>query len=316
MSQHEEQGPVDGEQDGSVETPASEDPRTDEVASEPATQQEEGDASGEAQAPDDGEDAPTSEGDSGQEDGLEFLSPEDSDAEAIEVVAQSEATSGDDAEEAPEEEPPNPFELLLERERQRVKALEESLASMTAERDDFKSRLLRSAADLENFRKRKEREKEGLRKYGAERVVADLLPAIDNLERALEHAEKSEEQSSISDGVKMVHRQLQSALEKHGIKGFSALGERFDPQLHEAIQQVETTEHETGMVMQEFQKGYYIHDRLLRPAMTVVAKNVAPVVSSAPDESETPTQESQADEGVIEMGEQEGVGAESSDASA
>lgn len=307
MSQHEDQGPVDGEQDGSVETPASEVPQADEAASTPKA--EEGG----------GEDASVEDGEPGGEEELEFLSPDASEADVVEVVAEGEQGSE-------EEEPPNPFELLLERERQRVKALEESLSAMTAERDDFKSRLLRSAADLENFRKRKEREKEGLRKYGAERVVADLLPAIDNMERALEHAEKSQEQSSISDGVKMVHKQLQSALEKHGIRGFSALGERFDPQLHEAIQQVETSEYETGVVMQEFQKGYYIHDRLLRPAMTVVAKNVNPVVEPMTQEEEPVTEdldqktqeEADGDAGVIEMGgaEDAELGSEGSDASA
>ena len=90
-------------------------------------------------------------------------------------------------------------------------ALRQELEAMTAERDDFKARLLRAVADMENFRKRKERERQETVKFGAEKVVLDLLPAIDNLERALEHAEKSQDQSSIVDGVSMVQRQLSTA---------------------------------------------------------------------------------------------------------
>lgn len=161
--------------------------------------------------------------------------------------------------------------------------LKQELEALTAERDDLKNRVLRSAADLENFRKRKEREKDELRKYGSDRLVLEILPAVDNLERALEHADKSEDSSTIADGVRMVLRQLISGLEKHGVKGYSSLHERFDPQRHEAIQQIETPEFETGTVMQEFQKGYFLHDRLIRPALVVVAKHVAPAVSDVVD---------------------------------
>lgn len=158
------------------------------------------------------------------------------------------------------------------------------------ERDDLKNRLLRTAADLENVRRRKEREKEELRKYGADKVVMELLPAVDNLERALEHAEKTDDDSSIADGVKMVYKQIISGLNKHGVTGYDSVHERFDPQRHEAIQQIETSEHETGIVLQEFQRGYFIHDRLLRPALVVVSKYVAPpepeVLEDAEEDSE------------------------------
>ena len=167
-------------------------------------------------------------------------------------------------------------EQLQQEHERRVSALDKQLEEIVAERDELKNRLMRSAADLENFRKRKEREKEELRRYGSDRLVLEILPAVDNLERALEHASKTEEGSTIADGVRMVLRQLLAGLDKHGVKGFSSHHERFDPQRHEAIQQIETTEHETGTVMQEFQKGYFLHERLLRPALVVVAKNVAP----------------------------------------
>lgn len=154
--------------------------------------------------------------------------------------------------------------------------LQERLIELEEELEESKAKMLRAVADRDNYRKRAEREKEDLRKYGGDRIVQDLLPAVDNLERALEHAGALEDVSSISEGVHMVHKQLVSALDKHGVKGFVSKGQPFDPTRHEAIQQVETTEFDTNVVMQEYQKGYFFHDRLLRPAMVVVAKYIDP----------------------------------------
>jgi molecular chaperone GrpE len=119
-------------------------------------------------------------------------------------------------------------------------------------------------------------------------VVLELLPVLDNLERALQHADKSEDSTTIVDGVRMVQRQFVTALEKHGVQGFDAKGEHFDPQKHEAIQQIDTTEHQTGFVLEEYQKGYYLHERLIRPALVVVARNPAGevVVDASLDEGE------------------------------
>jgi molecular chaperone GrpE len=156
----------------------------------------------------------------------------------------------------------------------RIEELEQKLEAVQEERDQTKERLMRSAADLENYRKRSKREREEMRKYGIDKLCLELLPAVDNLERALAHAEASEEESNILDGVKMVYKQILSALEKHGVTGFDAEGEKFNPEHHEAIQQVESSEHETGEVVEQFQKGYVIHDRLLRPALVSVAKRV------------------------------------------
>lgn len=148
------------------------------------------------------------------------------------------------------------------------------LAELEAERDDYKNRLMRTAADLENFRKRAAREREDMRKYGIDRMIMEILPALDNLERALEHAEKNESSANITEGVRMVARQFLGALEKHGVNQFDARGEMFDPQRHEAIQQLETAEFETGRIVEQYQRGYFLHDRLLRPALVAVAKRV------------------------------------------
>lgn len=183
-----------------------------------------------------------------------FVSPEDSDVELVSESTQDAPTN------------------------MGVAALTAKLAELEAERDDFKNRLLRTAADLENFRKRAAREREDMRKYGIDKVVLELLPVIDNLDRALEHADKLDAQSaSIVDGVQMVHRQFLSSLEKHGVTSFDARGEFFDPTRHEAIQQIETTDKETGTVLEQYQKGYFLHDRLIRPALVAVAKRVESV---------------------------------------
>lgn len=233
-----------------------------------------------------------------------FLAPDEAEDEVIDVDAAAEVIDiGGEAPEAVEEDSAgDELEALaaeIQAAKARVAELEETLGEVERERDDFKSRLLRSAADMENFRKRKEREQEETRKYGSDKLVSDLLPAVDNLERALDHAEKSNEESSIADGVKMVYKQLQSSLEKHGIVGFESVGERFDPQRHEAIQQIDSTEFDTGTVMQVFQKGYFIHDRLLRPAMAVVARRVDP---PAPVEPEVDAEEAEPAQTLEESG--------------
>ena len=198
-----------------------------------------------------------------------FLSPDDS---IVEVVGEDEVLSVDDS------------SARLEK----VNNLEEKVAALEKERDDFKNRMMRAAADLENFRRRSNREKDELRKYGIDKIVSELLPVLDDFERALEH---SEDNASFLDGVKMINKKLIASLEKYGVKGFEAVGEKFLPQLHEAIQQVETDEQEAGHVVAQFQKGYHLHDRLLRAALVSVAKAISVVeeVDEEVDEDQSQT---------------------------
>jgi molecular chaperone GrpE len=210
---------------------------------------------------------PAAEEASADEEELEglFLSPDDDSDDVIEVD-YSEETAGGGMEVRQED---------VSELHDQIARLEEKVEEAERERGEFKERWVRAAADLENLRKRAKREKEEQRKYGNDKLALELLPAVDNLERALAHAEKSDDTGSIVDGVKMVYRQILTAFEKHGITGFESKGEKFNPEQHEAIQQVETTEHDTGTVVEQYQKGYFIHDRLLRPAMVSVAKRVA-----------------------------------------
>jgi molecular chaperone GrpE len=133
---------------------------------------------------------------------------------------------------------------------------------------DQHDRFLRAAADLENYKKRAQREREEVQKFGVEKVLKDLLPAVDGLDRALAAAPEGD---PLADGVRLVRASLEQALAKHGMKAFSAKGEPFDPALHEALLQVPTADSPAGTVVLEHARGWKLHDRLVRPAMVGVA---------------------------------------------
>ncbi len=129
-------------------------------------------------------------------------------------------------------------------------------------------RLLRATADLENYKKRAAKEREEVQKFGVERVLKDLLPVVDGLDRALAAAPSED---PLAEGVRLVRASLEQALARHGVVGFSALGERFDPAFHEALMQVPTGDEPAGTVVLEHARGFRLHERLLRPAMVGVA---------------------------------------------
>jgi molecular chaperone GrpE len=136
----------------------------------------------------------------------------------------------------------------------------------------FKDQLLRTAADFDNFRKRARKDQIEAEKKGREDILKELLPVFDNLERAMTHAEKATDVQSVADGIRMVTRQFGDTLAKIGIERIASFGLPFDPALHEAIQQLETSEYPPGTVAAEIQGGYRTQDRLIRPALVVVAK--------------------------------------------
>jgi molecular chaperone GrpE len=142
---------------------------------------------------------------------------------------------------------------------------------LRAEVADLKDRLLRDRAELENFKRRQARDKADALRFANEGLLRDLLPLLDNLYRAVEHARGSPETAAIADGVEMTLRSMTDALERHGVKIVEALGRPFDPTHHEAIGQVES-EHPVSTVVGEHQRGYLLHDRLLRPALVTVGK--------------------------------------------
>ena len=140
----------------------------------------------------------------------------------------------------------------------------ETQEKLKAEHD----RCLRVAADLENYRKRAAKEREEVQKFGAEKLLKDLLPVVDGLDRALAAAPPDD---PLGEGVKLVRATLEQALARHGVVGFSAVGEKFDPAFHEALMQVPTKDQPPGTVVVEHARGFKLNDRLVRPAMVGVA---------------------------------------------
>jgi molecular chaperone GrpE len=138
-------------------------------------------------------------------------------------------------------------------------------------KDEAHERYIRLAADFDNFRKRVAKEKAEYVRYAAENLVRDLLPIIDNLERALEHS-KTEEKTPLAEGVGLTVNQLHSTLQKFGIRGESSVGKPFDPMVHDAVSHSFSNDVPANSVMQEHHKAYFLHDRLLRPAMVTVSK--------------------------------------------
>ncbi len=153
-----------------------------------------------------------------------------------------------------------------------IEKLHQDLAAKELEAKKNYDLYLRQVADLENFKKRVAREKEEAIRYGNEALVKDLLPILDNMERAVEHAELGGNGKPLLAGIEMVLKGFLEVLEKHGVTQISAKGEPFNPQKHEAFAQVESTDHEPNTVVAELHKGYFMADRLLRPSLVSVAK--------------------------------------------
>jgi molecular chaperone GrpE len=151
------------------------------------------------------------------------------------------------------------------------------LTAIAVERDELKDQLLRALAETENMRRRSEREADTARKYGHTQFARDLVGAIDNLARALASApdDKSsldESVQSLLTGIELSWTEIQSAIEKHGVRQINPVGEKFDYNFHQAMFEVPTDDQPPGMVLEVVQHGYALHDRLLRPAMVGVSK--------------------------------------------
>ncbi|MES2788781.1 MAG: nucleotide exchange factor GrpE [Planctomycetota bacterium] len=148
------------------------------------------------------------------------------------------------------------------------------LATLQAERDDFRERWLRSQAELENYRKRAQKELETERQYRSLPVVRDVLPALDNLQRALQVAKSTKDADQLIQGVQMVAQQFEDALTRHAVVTIKAVGQPFDPNFHEAIQQAPSKDHPPMTVLHDVETGYQMYDRVIRPTKVIVS--VAP----------------------------------------
>jgi len=146
--------------------------------------------------------------------------------------------------------------------------LEQALLDIKMHQEQY----LRTLADMENLRKRTQRDKEELAKFANENILREILPVIDNLERAVEHAEQAETNDGLFEGVQMTLTQFSQLLNKFGVEPVNAVGQLFDPAYHQAMGQMESDEHPINTVVQQMQKGYQLNSRLLRPAFVMLAK--------------------------------------------
>jgi molecular chaperone GrpE len=145
-----------------------------------------------------------------------------------------------------------------------------TVEALQGERDALQDRLLRMAAEFDNYRKRIDRERREYAEAAAESVLLDLLPIVDDLERALQ-APATGDAQAYRAGVELIHRQMLDLLRRRGVTPIETAGADFDPRLHQAVSQEQSDEHRGGQIIEEFRRGYMLGERLLRPAMVKVA---------------------------------------------
>jgi len=154
-----------------------------------------------------------------------------------------------------------------------LKVMEARLESMEQESKDSHDIFLRVSAEFENYKKRAAREMNDFRKFSNESFAKAMLPVVDNLDRAIESSSDDDHSnSSVVEGVNMTLKEILKIFEQFGVKPFESLGKTFDPAVHQAVMQEESDDHPEKTILNELEKGYMIHDRLLRPAMVVVSK--------------------------------------------
>jgi len=159
-----------------------------------------------------------------------------------------------------------------------LKKLEEKEKEAQAHYDKY----MRTAADLENYKKRMAREHADLVRYGNEKLIKDLMPILDSLDRALKQtSDASAEVQAFSDGLKLIEAQFMACLQKHGVEKIEARGKDFDPNLHQAVMMIESEEFEDNKVVEEFETGYLLNGRLLKPAKVSVSKRVVKSAEAA-----------------------------------
>ncbi|WP_042458709.1 nucleotide exchange factor GrpE [Neobacillus dielmonensis] len=151
-----------------------------------------------------------------------------------------------------------------------VQELQEQIQALQQKVDEADNRYLRLQADFDNFRRRTRLDQEASEKYRAQKLVTDLLPVMDNFERALQIEVDNDQAKSLLQGMEMVYRSLTDALKKEGVEPIEAIGKEFNPHQHQAVMQGEDPNYGSNTVIEEFQKGYLLKDRVIRPAMVKV----------------------------------------------
>ena len=173
----------------------------------------------------------------------------------------------------PKEEVSAPYieEELTESKEELVGELEKTKNEAAENYDKY----LRTSAEFENYKRRAIKERADAINYGNERLLKDILPIVDSLERALDHAYNSEDFDAFVEGLRLIYDKLLVSLEKHGVERIDAAGKDFDPNFHEAMLQVETEEYENNKIVEELEKGYLLNGRLLRPVKAAISKSIS-----------------------------------------
>jgi molecular chaperone GrpE len=184
-----------------------------------------------------------------QEEAVDTLQNEQSDAD-VEIV-NAEDVIIEDASEAGDES-------------------EQKIAELQAKLDETENKMLRAQADFDNYKRRSRLDQEAAQKYRAQSLVSEIIPALDNFERALQIEADNDQTKSLLQGMNMVYNQLVQALKNEGVEAINSVGEQFDPHLHQAVMQIEDENYESNSVVEELQKGYKLKDRVIRPAMVKV----------------------------------------------
>jgi molecular chaperone GrpE len=157
-----------------------------------------------------------------------------------------------------------------------IRRLHEALEAKTREAEEHRDRYLRAAAEFDNARKRAARERDEYTRYANESLLRELLPVLDNFERALQSSRNEPTAAAVTAGVELIQRELLRVLEKFGVTSFTSVGQPFDPEKHEAIARVPARGHDEGTVVDETARGYLLNGRVLRPSMVTVASSPDP----------------------------------------
>ena len=215
----------------------------------------------------------------------------DKNQDKIKIVVKDESKVDSNSETTPENENSKDSENLQNSEVQETENIEENkeaeevkdefididkIKAEVAEKDkridELEERLQKLYADYDNFRKRKEAEAESAKKYAAEKIVSELLPIVDNFERAVDASAKTKNYDSLKEGVVMIHRQIWEILGKVGLSAIDSIGNIFDPALHQAVFCEKKDDLDEDVVIAELLKGYKLHDKVIRPSMVIVNK--------------------------------------------
>lgn len=196
------------------------------------------------------------------------MSQHQSNAETARSEEAAEETTYEEASEAVEAE-------LVDEEPEQAssggEAVQGEAVQLRAQVDELQNKLLRAQADFDNFRRRARQEKEEFAKYASQKLLEQLIPVFDNFERAVSASKENQDLDSLAKGIDMIYRQMSQVLEQEGVKPIEAVGQPFNPEFHQAVMQVESEEHEEGIIVEELQKGYMLKEKVIRPSMVKVS---------------------------------------------